>query len=70
MSEMSVPRSASVSKVWVALLIVFMAIEIAFLFEAYTSGLVGLERVFGIFTGLALLTFAIILYAGRLIFYD
>jgi hypothetical protein len=30
----------------------------------------GLERAFGIFTGLVLITFAAILYAARLIFYD
>lgn len=44
--------------------------EVAFLFGAYTSGLAGLERVFGIFTGLILVTFGIMLYAERLIFYD
>jgi len=49
---------------------VFLVIEVAFLFGAYTSGVAGLERVFGIFTGLVLITFGIILYAGRLIFYD
>jgi len=47
-----------------------LVIEVAFLLGAYTSGLAGLERVFTIFTGLALITFGIILYAGRLIFYD
>jgi hypothetical protein len=55
---------------WLALLAVFLVIEAAFLLGAYTSGLADLERVFGIFTGLVLITFGIILYAGRLIFYD
>ena len=55
---------------WVAVLVVLMVIEVAFLFEAYSSGVADLERVFGIFTGLVLVTFGIILYAGRLIFYD
>ena len=55
---------------WVAVLVVLMIIEAAFLFEAYSSGVADLERVFGIFTGLVLVTFGTILYAGRLIFYD
>ena len=70
MSETSLRRPTSVSKVWVVMILVFMVVEIAFLLEAYNSGLAGLERIFGIFTGLALATFGIILYAGRLIFYD
>jgi hypothetical protein len=63
-------RSASVSSLWLLMLVVFLIVEVAFLLGAYTSGLAGLERIFGIFTGLALVTFGIILYAGRLIFYD
>ena len=58
------------SNLWLVLLAVFLVIEVAFLLGAYTSGLAGLERIFGIFTGLVLITFGIILYAGRLIFYD
>ena len=58
------------SNLWLLLLVVCMVIEVAFLFGAYASGLDGLERVFGVFTGLVLTTFGIILYAGRLIFYD
>jgi hypothetical protein len=70
LSDTSEHRSASVSNLWLILLMVFLVIEVAFLFGAYTSGVAGLERVFGIFTGLVLITFGIILYAGRLIFYD
>jgi hypothetical protein len=55
---------------WLVLLALFLVIEVAFLLGAYTSGLAGLERVFGIFAGLVLITFGIILYAGRLVFYD
>jgi hypothetical protein len=55
---------------WLVLLVIFLVIEVVFLLGAYTSGLAGLERVFGIFTGLVLITFGIVLYAGRLIFYD
>jgi hypothetical protein len=59
-----------VSSPWFVLLVVFLVVEVAFLLGAYTSGLAGLERIFGIFTGLVLVTFGIILYAGRLVFYD
>jgi hypothetical protein len=59
-----------VSSLWLVLLVVFLIVEVAFLLGAYTSGLADLERIFGIFTGLMLVTFGIILYAGRLIFYD
>ena len=58
------------SSLWLFLLVIFLGVEIAFLLGAYTSGLADLERIFGIFTGLVLVTFGIILYAGRLIFYD
>ena len=70
MSETSGSRPTSVSNLWIALFVLFTVVEIAFLFGAYMSGLAGLERVFGIFTGLVLIAFGIILYAGRLIFYD
>jgi hypothetical protein len=70
LSDTSERRSASVSSLWLVLLALFLVIEVAFLLGAYASGLAGLERVFGIFTGLVLITFGITLYAGRLIFYD
>jgi len=70
LSDGSERRSASVSSLWLVLLVVFLVVEVAFLLGVYTSGLAGLERIFGIFTGLVLVTFGIILYAGRLIFYD
>jgi len=70
LSDMYGNRSAFVSRLWLVLLVVFLVVEVAFLLGAYTSGLAGLERVFGIFTGLVLVTFGVILYAGRLIFYD
>ena len=52
------------------MLLALMVVEVAFLLGAYTSGLAGLERIFGVFTGLVLVTFGVMLYAGRLIFYD
>jgi hypothetical protein len=70
LSDISGNPSAPVSRLWLVLLVVFLVAEVAFLLGAYTSGLAGLERIFGIFTGLILVTFGVILYAGRLIFYD
>lgn len=70
MSETVQPRSGSISVWWLVLLVVFLIFEVVFLLGVYTSGVAGLERVFGIFTGLVLVTFGIMLYAGRLIFYD
>jgi len=70
LSEMAERRSSFVSVRWLILLVVLLISEVAFLFGVYTSGAAGLERVFGVFTGLVLITFGVILYAGRLIFYD
>jgi len=70
LSEPVQARSIPISSWWLVLLVVFLIFEVVFLLGAYTSGMAGLERVFGIFTGLVLVTFGIILYAGRLIFYD
>ena len=70
MSEMVERRSSLLSVGWLVLLVVLLIFEVAFLFGVYMSGVAGLERVFGIFTGLVLITFGVILYAGRLIFYD
>ena len=70
MSETVEHRSGSISIWWLVLLVVLLIFEVGFLFGVYTSGAAGLERVFSIFTGLVPVTFGIMLYAGRLIFYD
>jgi hypothetical protein len=70
LSDISARRSGSISSLWLTLLVVFLIVEAAFLVGAYTSGLAGLERLFAIFTGLVLVTFGVVLYAARLIFYD
>jgi hypothetical protein len=70
LSETAGRESPSMSASWLALLVVFLFFEIAFLVGAYTSGVAGPERVFAIFTGLAVVVFGAILYAGRLVFYE
>jgi hypothetical protein len=70
LSEAVQGRSLYIPIWWLVLLTVLLILELAFLVGAYTSGAAGLERVFGVFTGLLLIAFGVILYAGRLIFYD
>lgn len=70
MSEMAPGRSGQVSTSWLVLLVIFLIVELVFLLGAYTSGIAGKEKILSIFTGLILVTFGVILYAGRLIFYD
>ena len=62
--------SGQVSASWVVLLAVLLAVELVFLLGAVSSGRAGPEKIFSIFAGLGLITFGVILYAGRLIFYD
>jgi len=70
LSETVKRHSTLISVGWLVLLVVLLIFEVAFLFGVYMSGVAGLERVFGILTGLVLVTFGVMLYAGRLIFYD
>jgi hypothetical protein len=44
-------------------------LEVTFLYEAMLADMVGLERVFGVFVGLALLCFAGLLYAVSVVVY-
>jgi hypothetical protein len=44
-------------------------LEVIFLYEAMLADMVGLERVFGVLVGLALLSFAGLLYAVSVVVY-
>lgn len=70
MSETGSERSGQVSASWVVLLVVLLIVEFVFLLGAVSSGMAGPEKIFSLFTGLILVTFGVIVYAGRLIFYD
>jgi hypothetical protein len=60
----------TVSVGWVGLVGVLVMLELLFVYEAMLADQSGFQRVFGIFIGLAVLCFAALLYAFRVIFYD
>jgi len=60
----------TVSWGWVGLVGVLVVLELLFVYEAMLADLSGFQRVFGVFIGLAVLCFAALLYACRVIFYD
>lgn len=62
-------KSTTVSTSWLALVCVLVLLEVIFLYEAMLADMVGLERVFGVFVGLALLCFAGLLYAVSVVVY-
>lgn len=62
-------KSTTVPTSWLALTCVLALLEVIFLYEAILADMVGLERVFGVFVGLALLCFAGLLYAVSIVVY-
>lgn len=62
-------KSTTVSTSWLALVCVLVLLEVIFLYEAMLADMAGLERVFGVFVGLALLCFAGLLYAVSVVVY-
>ena len=62
-------KSTTVSASWLALACLLVLLEVIFLYEAMLADMVGLERVFGVFVGLALLCFAGLLYAVFVVVY-
>ena len=55
---------------WLGLVGVLVMLELLFVYEAMLADQSGFQRVFGIFIGLAVLCFAALLYAFKVIFYD
>lgn len=60
---MTEPKTKGVSRSWLSLACVLIALEAFFIYEAMLADMAGLERIFGVFTGLALLCFGALLYA-------
>ena len=58
------------SRGWLGLTGLLLILELLFVYEAMSANLSGLERIFGVFIGLAALCFAALLYAFRVIFYE
>jgi len=63
-------RTRTVSWSWVGLVGVLIVLEWLFVYEALIADMSGLQRVFGVFSGLAILCFAALLYVLRVVFYD
>ncbi len=63
-------KTEPLSRGWLLLAGVLMAFELLFIYEAMLADIGGYQRIFGVFLGLAILCFASILYAVKVIFYD
>ncbi|MGA2784477.1 MAG: hypothetical protein ABSF09_07250 [Candidatus Bathyarchaeia archaeon] len=59
----------TVSKSWLALSCLLIVLEVFFIYEAMLADIDGLERVFGVLTGLALLCFGVLLYVVTSVVY-
>jgi len=59
----------SLSKSWLVLAGVLIILELLFVSEAIIADLTGLQRIFGVFTGIAILCFAALLYSVSVVFY-
>lgn len=62
-------RAETVSRGWVALAGVLIVFEALFLYEAMAADAGGYQRVFGVFAGLAILSFAALLYSISTLIY-
>ena len=58
-----------ISRGWFAVVIMLTAFELIFLYEAMLADMTGYQKVFGVFLGLAILSFGVLLYAASVIFY-
>jgi hypothetical protein len=63
-------RARTVSWSWVGLAGVLIVLEWLFVYEALIADMSGLQKVFGVFSGLAILCFSALLYVLRVVFYD
>lgn len=63
-------KTRTVSWGWIGLTGVLMILELLFVYEAILADMSDLQKVFGVFIGLAILCFGALLYAIRVVFYD
>lgn len=63
-------KTKTVSWGWLGLTCLLMILELLFVYEAMLADMSDLQRVFGVFIGLAILCFGALLYAVRVVFYD
>lgn len=62
-------KTNNISRGWVALAVLLIILEFAFLYEAMIADMGGYEKIFAAFAGLAILCFAALLYAASVVFY-
>jgi hypothetical protein len=62
-------KAVSLSKGWLVLAGALIILEILFLYEAIIADMAGLQRIFGVFAGIAILCFAALLYSVSVVFY-
>jgi hypothetical protein len=62
-------KTIEVPRGWVVLACIIVAFELFFVYEAVLADMAGLQRVFGVFAGLAFLCFAVLLYAISMVIY-
>jgi hypothetical protein len=60
----------TLARSWLALTGLLILLEVFFIGEAMLADLSGLQRVFSVFLGLAILSFAGLLYSMKVVFYD
>jgi hypothetical protein len=63
-------KTKTVSWGWLGLTCLLMILELLFVYEAMLADMSDLQRVFGVFIGLAILCFGALLYAVKVVFYD
>ena len=59
----------TLSRGWLALAGLLIVLEVLFLYEAMLADMAGYQRVFGVFAGLAVLSFAALLYSVSTLIY-
>jgi hypothetical protein len=62
-------KAETVSRGWLALAGVLIVFEVLFLYEAMIADMGGYQRIFGVFAGLAILSFAALLYSISTLIY-
>ena len=63
-------RTRPLGKSWLLAACVLILVELVLVLGAVSADMSGLQKVFGVLAGLAILCFASLLYMVKLIFYD
>ena len=62
-------NAVGLSRGWLFLAAFLIILELLFLYEAIVADQAGLQRIFGVFAGLATLCFAALLFSVSVVFY-